>query len=165
MRVVFATLLFSLFYASPGLAESMPTSFQQDLQVNGDKVTVYLASSGFTPETLDIDLSAPWQIDGSYPLGGFPAKPARRMESFHLTWGGKRFDIPPEYYRDCFDPNLRPRQGWWHNQGGVMVRPSDNGDSVAVEMEVSQIACCGYQVTWIIDNNGRVTRFVDRTIP
>ena len=164
-RIILITLVIILCFPASVFAGELVASFEDILQINGEKVTVHISSFKFSPESLGVDLSAYWKIKGKHPLGGFPAKPTSRIGMFYVIWGGKRYNVPLLYYEDCFDPYLRKRQGWWDNQGGVSVRTADNGKAVFVEMEASQITCCGYSIVWVISNRGQVSRFVDSSIP
>jgi hypothetical protein len=157
--------LITLIFPALVSADELAASFEDVLQINGEKVTIHISSFKISPKTLGVDFSAYWKINGKHPLGGFPAKPTSRIGIFYVIWGGKRYNVPLPYYEDCFNPYLRNKQGWWDNQGGVSVRAADNGKSILVEMEASQIACCGYSILWVINNRGQVARFVDSSIP
>jgi hypothetical protein len=131
------------------MAGEIVATFENTLKIKNDKVTVHISSFQFSPESLGINLSAYWKINGRHPLGGFPAKPTSRIGLFYVIWSDKRYNVPLTYYDDCFDPYLRIKKGWWDNQGGVFIRPADDGKSVLIEMEALQIACCGYSVIGI----------------
>jgi hypothetical protein len=164
-HIILINLVIILCFPASVLAGELAASFDDVLQIKGEKVTVHISAFRFSPESIGVDFSTYWKIEGKHPLGGFPARPTTRIGLFYVMWGGKRYNVPLSYYEDCFDPYLRKKLGWWDNQGGVSVRTADNGKSILVEMEASQIACCGYSILWVIDNMGRVARFVDSSIP
>ena len=147
------------------LAGELVASYEDVSEICGKKVTVHISSFKFSPKSLGIDLSTYWKINNRHPLGGFPAKPTTRIGLFYVIWGDKRHNVPLKYYEDCFAPYLRTKQGWCDDKGGVFVKEAEGGNSILVEMEASQVACCGYSVIWTINNEGQVTRFVDSSIP
>lgn len=148
-----------------GRADDLIASFDQELTVGDDLVVVHMSSIEFSAEALGIDMSSYWDVNGKAVLGGFPAKPSERLGLFYVVWQGRRHEVAKRYYEDVFDPNMQVRRGWWDNRGGVQVMQGNDGESILIEMEASQISCCGYVVTWVVDKNGGVRRFVDSSIP
>lgn len=164
-RLSLVLIVFLLCFPISTSAGELITSFEKVLKIGGEKVYVYISSVPFSPKSLGADPSTYWRVNGKHPLGGFPATPTSRIAEFYVKWGSNHYDIPLPYYEDCFDPYLRKKLGWWDNQGGTSVLPADDGKSILVEMEASQITCCGYLVQWVISNKGVVSRFVDSSIP
>lgn len=161
LYMIWAALLAPVLVKAGDLA----ISFEEEVIVGDDVVSVHMSSLEFSPEALGVDMSSYWDLNGTAVLGGFPAKPSKRLGFFYVIWQGKRHNVAKRYYEDVFDPNLQARRGWWDNNGGVLVRVSDDDESILVEMDSSHIACCGYIVTWIVDKNGSVSRFVDSSVP
>lgn len=164
-RIKFYALPILLLASTPGMAGELAASFKKKVAVGDSEVIVHMSSVSFSPESIGIDMSGFWEINGKQPLGGFPAKPSTRLGLFYVVWDGKRHNIPESDYHDVFAPNMQERRGWWENHGGVLVTVSEDAESVLIEMEASHISCCGYKVTWIVNRTGTVHRFVNSSVP
>jgi hypothetical protein len=68
-----------------------------------------------------------------------------------VAFGAKKFLVPRRLYDDCFNPNFQT--------SNFIAKLNDATDTLFVFMAGSD-AAGGYQVMWVLRNDGRHSRFV-----
>jgi hypothetical protein len=105
------------------------------------------------------------RIDGKPPIGTDETADARtEFSRFEVRWDGKPVSIPSSLYADCFNLNLKRKEGWWDDKGTIYFLPSQDGSSLLIQMHGSDGAG-SYFATWIISRSGKNQRFIDEEIP
>jgi hypothetical protein len=105
------------------------------------------------------------RIDGKRPIGTDQTADARtEFNRFEVRWDGKPVSIPASLYADCFNLNLKRKEGWWDEKATVYFLPSDDGVSLLIQMYGSDGAG-SYLASWVISRSGKHSRFIDESIP
>jgi hypothetical protein len=166
-RLVTAAVVFALvaLWASASGGDPRPSVFEKSIRVGSAVVALRIERGPYKPPKDRPDLVRPAKFNGQPALGGLPHDPKSRLARFDLTWDGRTVAVPQRLYENCFEPDLRSREARWSNHGGILLTPSESGDSLLVEMDATWLACCGYTVTWVLRSDGRHSRFIDSSIP
>lgn len=136
--------------------------YSESIRVGSETVTVTIK----TEETTNIKPidGKPWKLEEGFAIGGWPAEPINRITHFSVKWGQKVREMPKELYNDIFNALLKSKRGWW-DDGGIIIRKSNDESYILVELESSHVACCGYTIYWSITNEGKFSRVVDNSAP
>ena len=138
--------------------------------VAGHKIEATLSSKAFDSKRHKIvsparESGESARIDGKQPVGTDRTAGAQtEFSRFEVRWDGKAVSIPASLYSDCFNPNLKRKEGWWDDKGTVYFLPSLDGSSLLIQMNGSD-GTGSYFATWLISRSGKHSRFIDEQGP
>jgi len=138
--------------------------------VAGHRIQATLSSKPFDSKRHKITSPAPESgesvhIDGKRPIGIDRIADAQtEFSRFEISWDGKVVLVPRSLYSDCFNPNLRRKEGWWDDKNTVYFLPSQDASSLLIQMQGSD-GEGSYFASWVITSNGKHSRFIDEEIP
>ena len=105
------------------------------------------------------------RIDGKQPIGtDRTANAQTEFSRFEVRWDGNAVSIPTSLYSDCFNPDLKRKEGWWDDKGTVYFLSSQDGSSLLIQMNGSDGAG-SYFASWLISRSRKHSRFIDEQGP
>jgi hypothetical protein len=147
MKHVILVLL--LLTCSPTLAQPKRTgTFRFQTRKNGHVAKVLFRVRPFSSNKPAYDPNVGDMVNGRKAYGA-ETTPKAEIGSMIVIFDDRRIQIPPRLFSDCFDPNLRDNP--------LVIRFGRNFNTVRITMDGPDGAG-GYEVTWVVRKNGRITR-------
>jgi hypothetical protein len=189
MKVKQSVLVISIILCGAGEAIAMP-SVPKTTQTTAS--TTYLTQNTYNPEsrtiqggnenntfTLNLSKRAFQQagrqisqrsdgfylVDGMRPIGIASMRlPREELASFDVQVNGKRWVVPAQLWRDCYEPNLGkvPGNSTRKEMSYVQAGLSKDGQRLTVKMLGSDGAG-SYTVTWNLREDGNHSRDITAT--
>ena len=130
-------------------------------------VTVNLSKRTFQAAGRQISQRADgfYLIDGKRPIGIASMRlPREELASFDVQVDGKRWEVPAQLWRDCYEPNLGkvPGNSTRPEISYIQTELSKDGQGLKVKMLGSDGAGA-YTVTWNLREDGRHSRQITAT--
>jgi len=129
---------------------------------NNHTFTITLSKRSFQPAGRQISQRADgfYLIDGKRPIGIASRRlPREELASFDVQVDGKRWVVPAQLWRDCYEPNLGkvPGDATRKEMSYVQAELSKDGQRLTVKMLGSD-AAGAYTVTWNLRDDGNHSR-------
>ena len=144
-----AILIFLLLAGSSTMVRSKRIgTFHFQTRKNGHAARVLFRVRPFSSNKPVYDPNVGNMVNGRKAYGA-ETTPEAEIASMIVTFDGRRIQIPPRFFSDCFDPNLRDNP--------LVIRFGRNFNAIRITMGGSDGAG-GYEVTWVVRKNGHITR-------
>jgi hypothetical protein len=182
-RVYISLLAVALTTASfaeeePDEYRDFPMSFTETIEDKDTKIDIHLKMRKFdwTKNKVEYESDGVWKpatpespypfrVNGKQALGTDMGVPGHELETFSITWGGKKIELPEALWRDCFhlfmwsedQLNDPENEGRW---GTTYARLSDSGKTLLI-VSYGGGGAGSYKVTWIIPREGQPDRIIE----
>jgi hypothetical protein len=185
-RIYASILALVLVAATPAEEESdvsrdFPMTYSKTIEEKGTKIeiTITMRKFDWTKNKVEYNTNNyegewkpatpesphPFRVNGKQALGTDAGVPGHELQSFSITWGGKKVELPEALWRDCFQLfmwseeqlNDPKHQGRWGTTNATL---SESGKTLMIE-SFGGGGAGSYKVTWIIPRNGSPDRFIE----
>lgn len=180
---ILALALATVAFAEEGNDEyrDFPMVFAESIQGKGAKVEIAIKMRKFDWTKNKVEYNTdnyegewkpatpesphPFRVNGKPALGTDAGVPGHELESFDVTWDGKKIKVPAVLWRDCFhlfmwseeQLNDPKHPGRW---GRTTAQLSESGATLMI-VSAGGGGAGSYRVTWIIPRDGAPERFIE----